>query len=98
VVFSAATIYLVAAMLATVYNFNLLLRNPTTAYSWRLFQWNVFIIAICLVIFPIGIWMSIEGMLSSSIEILFIVCFFVCNILWTYFFYHGWSKLIREGA
>jgi hypothetical protein len=96
--FSAFGIYMVLAIFATIYNFTALLRSLNTAYSSRIFLPNVLVIALNLIVYPIVAWMSHEGVLSSAMEFALIVYVILSNVLWTYSFYHGWSKLIHEEA
>jgi hypothetical protein len=94
--FAALTLYLVGALFTAIYNFNMLLQNLPTSYSLGFFRSEFIILAICLVIYPVSAWLSMRGMLSSSVEIFLIVCFIVANILWTHIFYKKWSMLILE--
>jgi hypothetical protein len=96
--FTTGIVYFAIVMFATIYNFNILLRNLNTSYSWHIFLPNVLATAACFVVYSIGAWMSNKGMLSPNIELSLIVYFFISNILWTYFFYHAWSKLIHQEA
>lgn len=96
--FSALCIYLVFAMFATIYNVTALLRSLNTAHSWRIFLPMVLVIAFNFIVYPIGAWMSHEAVLSSAMEFALIVYVILSNVLWTYSFYHGWSKLITDDA
>lgn len=94
--FAALSLYLVAAMIASIYNFNMLLRNLPTSYSLGFFRPEFILIAISLVLYTFGAWLSLRGMLPLSAEIFLILYFIVANILWTYIFYKKWSVLIFE--
>jgi len=96
--FAALSFYQCAALLATIYNGNILLQNLSTAYDWRIFLPNRLVAVISCVIFSAGAWMSHKGVLPSEIALSLIACYIITNILWVYFFYRGWSKLIIEEA
>jgi len=87
---------LVFAMFATIYNITALLSSIDTAYSSRIFLPMSLVIGLNLIIYPIGAWMSHEGVLSSAMEFSLIIYVILSNVLWTYSFYHGWSKLITD--
>ena len=96
--FAALVVHFTFAMFATIYNFNILLRNLDTSYSWKIFLPNVVVIAAGLVVFLVSTWLSFAGILPRSVVITLIVYFFISNIMWTYFFYQTWSRLINEHA
>jgi hypothetical protein len=96
--FAALCVYQCAALFATIYNGNILLQSLSTAYDLRIFLPNILVVAVSLVIYSVGAWTSHKGMLPPEIELSVIVYYFISNILWVYFFYRGWSKLINESA
>jgi hypothetical protein len=96
--FAALCLYHAAALFATIYNGNILIQSFSTTYDWKLFLPDRLLVVICLVLFPVGAWMSLKGMLPSEVELSLIAYYSISNILWTYFFYRGWSKLIQEAA
>jgi len=96
--FAALCVYQCAGLFATIYNGNILLQSLSTAYDLRIFLPNILVVAVSLVIYSVGAWTSHKGMLPPEIELSVIVYYFISNILWVYFFYRGWSKLINESA
>lgn len=96
--FATLFFYHGAALFATIYNGNILIQSFSTAYDWQLFLPDRLLVAIALVLYPVCAWMSFKGMLPSEIELFLIAYYSITNILWTYFFYRGWSKLINEAA
>jgi len=94
--FAALCPYFGAALFATIYNGNILIQSFSTAYDWQLFLPDRLIVAIAFVLYPICAWMSLEEMLPPEIELCLIAYYSITNILWTYLFYRGWSKLINE--
>ena len=96
--FAALCVYQCAALYASIYNINMLIKNLSTAYDWRVFLPLTLIVATGIGIYSVGAWMSLKGMLPPEIELSVIVYYSISNVLWVYFFYRGWSKLINESA
>ena len=96
--FAALCAYQCVALYAAIYNGNILLKSLSTAYDWRVFLPLRLIVAIGIGIYSVAAWMSREGMLSPEIEFSILVYYFISNILWVYFFYGTWTKLIKEFA
>ena len=96
--FLAVFVYEIAALFATIYNANILLKSLPTSYDWRIFQGGILIIGTSLVVYPVGAWMSLRGVLPPGVEIALVAYLVFVNVLWVYFFYHGWTKLVNEEA
>jgi hypothetical protein len=96
--FAALSVYQCVALYATIYNGNILIQGLSARYDWRVFLPNRLIVAIGIGIYSVGAWMSREGMLSPEIELSLVVYYFISNILWVYFFYGAWTRLIKEFA
>ena len=92
--FSALSVIHGVALFATIYNVNILVQSISTPYDRRIFLPNSLVFLVALVIYPIAAWMSAKGILPGEIELTLIAYYTVSNILWAYFFYRGWSKLI----
>ena len=94
--FAATSIYMVIAMLAFLYNAGYLIKSTSTTQSFSIFRGDIIILAHTLAIYPVAAWLSKEGILASSVEASLIGYFFLVNIIWTYFYFKGWSELINE--
>ena len=96
--FATISIYLCGALIGCIYNFNLLLTTVSSSYDLRVFRWDLSVIATGILVYPGASWMSMRGMLSSGVELFLIAYFTIINILWVYFFYKAWSKIVDEKA
>ena len=94
--FSALSVIHGVALFATIYNVNILVQSISTPYDRRTFLPNSLVFLVALVIYPMAAWMSAKGILPGEIELTLIAYYTVSNILWAYFFYRGWSKLIGK--
>ena len=94
--FSALFVIHVVALFATIYNVNILMQSLSTGDNWRIFLPNSLVFLIAIIIYPIAAWMSFNATLPRGIELSLIAYYTISNILWAYFFYRGWSKIINN--